>query len=61
MASPAAELTSGTYSPTFERGIGLGYVATGLSKPGTSVSVVIRNQEHPARIVRKPMYRREEA
>jgi aminomethyltransferase len=54
-------LTSGTYSPTFECGIGLGYVGTGVSKPGTPVHVVIRNQEHPARIVRKPMYKREEA
>jgi hypothetical protein len=25
------------------------------------VGVVIRQQEHPARIVRKPMYKREEA
>jgi aminomethyltransferase len=55
------ELTSGTYSPTFERGIGLGYVETGLGKVGTAVSVVIRDQEHPARVVRKPMYKREEA
>jgi aminomethyltransferase len=57
----SGELTSGTYSPTFERGIGLAYVRSRDAKIGTSVGVVIRQQEHPARIVRKPMYKREEA
>lgn len=57
----SGELTSGTYSPTFERGIGLAYVRSCDAKTGTEVDVVIRQREHPARIVRKPMYRREEA
>ena len=55
------ELTSGTFSPTFERGIGLAYVRASDAKVGNDVSVVIREREHPARIVRKPMYKREES
>ena len=55
------ELTSGTYSPTFECGIGLAYVDAAIAKTGTELDVVIRQQEHPAQIVRKPMYKREEA
>jgi aminomethyltransferase len=57
------ELTSGTFSPTFERGIALGYVASGQAGrplgPGTNIEIEIRNARHPARIVRKPIYRRE--
>jgi aminomethyltransferase len=52
-------ITSGTYSPTFNEGIGLGYVQTDHAKAGTDVQVDIRDQEHPARLVRKPMYKRE--
>lgn len=55
------ELTSGTFSPTFGKGIGLGYVRTGSVKSGTEVDVEIRHQGHPARVVRKPLYKREGA
>lgn len=54
-------LTSGTFSPTFDRGIGLGYVDIEHGKAGTDVQVEVREQEHPARIVRKPLYKREGA
>lgn len=57
----SGELTSGTYSPTLERGIGLAYVRKTDAQIGTNVNVVIRQHEHPARIVRKPMYKREDA
>lgn len=53
------ELTSGTFSPTFKRGIGLGYVETEHARAGTEVEVEIRDQPHPARVVRKPIYKRE--
>lgn len=55
------EVTSGTFSPTFKRGIGLAYVRTDTARPGTNVSVHIREQPHPARLVRKPIYKREGA
>ena len=56
----AGEITSGTFSPTFERGIALAYVNKDQSKVGTTVEIEVRGQRHPARLVRKPMYRREE-
>jgi len=52
------ELTSGTFSPTLERGIALGYVERDAAKAGTDVEIEIRDQRHPARVVRKPMYKR---
>ncbi len=53
------ELTSGTFSPTFERGIALGYVVSDRARAGTDVDVRIREAAHSARIVKKPMYRRQ--
>lgn len=55
------EITSGTFSPTFNRGVALGYVERGVSKVGSNVEIMIRDTLHPARIVRKPLYKREEA
>jgi aminomethyltransferase len=52
------DVTSGTFSPTFNRGVGLGYVRTDAAKPGTAVQVEIRQQQHPAQVVRKPIYKR---
>ncbi|GAC1472163.1 MAG: glycine cleavage system aminomethyltransferase GcvT [Chloroflexota bacterium] len=52
------ELTSGTFSPTLNRGIGLGYVASDHARPGTDIQIEIRDQRHPARIARKPAYKR---
>ena len=52
--SPAArrvgEVTSGTFSPTLERPIAMGYVAAGTSpQPGTEVAIDIRGRPEPAR------------
>jgi aminomethyltransferase len=55
------ELRSGTFSPTLNRGIGLGYVESGNARVGTDVDVIVRDTPHPARIVKKPMYKREGA
>lgn len=51
-------VTSGTYSPTLEKGIGLGYVDSGSARPGTSLSVLIREKEYPARIVPLPFIKK---
>jgi len=56
---PVGSLTSGTFSPTFERGIGLGYVAASGPRPGDDIEIEIRGQRHAAQVVKKPMYRRE--
>lgn len=55
------ELTSGTFSPTFNHGIALGYVERGAGKTGTEVQIMIRDVAHPARVAQKPLYKREGA
>lgn len=48
------EVTSGTQSPSLSKGIGLGYVKTGLSKPGSRIFVQVRGKNLPATIVKLP-------
>lgn len=47
-------VTSGTMSPTLNKGIGLGYIAKEYSAFGTQVFVKIRNKSVPAEVVRVP-------
>jgi aminomethyltransferase len=47
-------VTSGTFSPTLERAIGTGYVATGSDEVGKRIQVVIRGKEVDASIVNLP-------
>jgi aminomethyltransferase len=47
-------VTSGTFSPVLDRGIGMGYVAPTLSQPGTRLTVGIRGREIPAEVVTVP-------
>jgi aminomethyltransferase len=56
-AGPIGEVTSGTQSPSLGIGIGLGYVPTQFSAPGTEIAIEIRGQRHPAVVARKPLYR----
>ncbi|HEX6508602.1 MAG TPA: glycine cleavage system aminomethyltransferase GcvT, partial [Chloroflexota bacterium] len=60
LGEQVGEVTSGTFSPTFERGIALAYVRAPQAKVGTDVQVLVRQQEYPAQIVRKPIYKRED-
>jgi aminomethyltransferase len=57
-AERIGKVTSGTQSPSLNCGIGLGYVTPGQAKPGTSISIDIRNKPAPARVVPKPIYRK---
>ena len=52
--SEVGHVTSGTFSPTLERAIGLGYVATGYDEVGKSIQVVIRGKAVAASIVNPP-------
>jgi len=45
-------VTSGTLSPTLQRGIGMGYVAAGAAEPGRLLGVEVRGRSLPARIVK---------
>ncbi len=52
------EVTSGTFSPTLEKPIAMGYVRGDLTAPGTEVAIDIRGHQEPARVVPLPFYRR---
>ncbi len=51
-------VTSGTFSPTLGKGIALAYVAIEHAEVGGELSVMVRDQAHPARVVKTPFYRR---
>jgi aminomethyltransferase len=55
------EVTSGSHSPMLERGIGMGYVPAGLADPGAELTIDIRGRPRRARVVKKPIYSREES
>ena len=52
--SAVGELTSGTFSPSLNTGIGLCYVHTKYAKPGTKLDVEIRKSSVPAEVVKPP-------
>jgi aminomethyltransferase len=54
------EVTSGSHSPMLERGIGMGYVPAELAQPGSELTIDVRGRPRRARVVKKPIYSREE-
>jgi aminomethyltransferase len=54
------EVTSGTHSPMLDRGIGMGYVPSSLGEAGTPLTIDVRGRHRRARVVQKPIYKREE-
>lgn len=52
------EITSGTFSPTFEKTIAMGYVPAECSEPGTALEVDIRGKRVAAKVVALPFYKR---
>lgn len=53
-------VTSGTYSPSLDINIGLGYIETTLATVDTIIDVVIRGKGVKAKIVKTPFYKRED-
>jgi len=51
-------VTSGTWSPSFEKALGMAYVPTGLAAPGTPLEVDVRGKPLSAVVVEVPFYRR---
>lgn len=49
-------VTSGTFSPTVKKGIGMGYVPPELSSNGTNFAVQVRNAELISMVVQPPFY-----
>jgi aminomethyltransferase len=55
---PAGAVTSGTFSPSLEVGVGMAYVRADLAVPGSEVEIDVRGKRRPARIASKPLYRK---
>ncbi|MBN1558885.1 glycine cleavage system aminomethyltransferase GcvT [candidate division KSB1 bacterium] len=49
-------VTSGTYSPMLEKGIGTGYVAADVATVGADIQIDVRGKKVAARIVKTPFY-----
>jgi aminomethyltransferase len=49
-------VTSGSYGPSVDRYIGVGYVPTALSAVGTEIEVEVRGRPQRARVVKTPFY-----
>jgi aminomethyltransferase len=54
------EVTSGTHSPMLDLGIGMGYVPADSAAPDTGLAIDVRGKSRRARIVKRPIYKREE-
>ncbi|GAA4444279.1 glycine cleavage system aminomethyltransferase GcvT [Pontibacter saemangeumensis] len=52
------EVTSGTMAPSLGKGVGLGYVNSDLSRPGTEIYIRIRNKNMRAQVVKLPFYKK---
>lgn len=48
-------VSSGTFSPTFQKGLGMGFINESL-EIGTTIDIQIRDTLHPAKIVKRPFY-----
>src|SRR2546426_2065633 len=55
------EVTSGSLSPMLDVGIGLGYVSAELAQPESEITIDLRGRPRRARVVKKPIYKREES
>lgn len=53
------EVTSGSHSPMLDRGIGMGYVPADRAAAGTELTIDVRGKRRRARVVEKPIYRKE--
>jgi aminomethyltransferase len=51
-------VTSGSYTPTLEKSVGLAFVPPALSEPGTDLEVQVRTARVAARVVPLPFYKR---
>ncbi len=51
-------ITSGTFGPSVNRSIAMGYVKLNFSKPGTKVSLEVRGKKHEAKVSELPFYKK---
>ena len=55
--NPIGKVTSGTQSPSLNKGIGMGYVKSNFSKIGKNILIKIRDKFLPCTIVKVPFYK----
>jgi glycine cleavage system T protein (aminomethyltransferase) len=53
------EVTSGTFSPSLEVGIGMAYLPAEQAAPGTQIEIDVRGKQRAAEVREKPLLRRE--
>ncbi len=51
------QVTSGVFSPSLQKAIAMAYVPRLKAKIGTELSVAVRNNEFPAKVVKPPFYK----
>jgi len=51
-------VTSGTFSPSLEIGIGMAYLRADLAAPGTEIEIDVRGKRRNGRVGSKPLYAR---
>jgi aminomethyltransferase len=56
---PVGTVTSGTFSPTLQKPIAMGYVSPQFAHIGTEVQIDIRGRSESARVAQLPFYRRQ--
>ena len=52
------EVTSGSFSPCLQRGIGMAYVPAGRAEPGNHLEIDVRGKTRRATVHQKPLYRK---
>lgn len=52
-------VTSGTFSPSLERGIGMAHVDAAQAEPGTTLQIDVRGRTRTAVVESKPIYKKE--
>lgn len=50
-------VTSGAYSPSIEKSIGMGYINRGFFKVNTDIEIQIRNKRVKAKVIKSPFYK----
>ena len=54
------EVTSGSLSPMLDVGIGMGYVEASGAAPDSELTIDVRGRSRKARVVKKPIYKRDD-
>ncbi len=51
-------VTSGTFSPTFKKGLAMALIAIEYALPDTTLDMIIRDKKVPAKVVKIPFYKK---